>query len=298
MPHAYEAFGLTLLSDFAGPRLAPSRDRPADVTIREREVPRPGPDRQDTFVFSAGTEDVFLSWPQVGKFLVRAGREVDVETAPGGACLRHLPLLGPVMAMLLHQRDRFVLHASAVLVNGRGVAFLGDKGTGKSTTASAVLASGGALLSDDVVAVEPSEANGFQVPAAYPFVKLDPRSGSLLDAVEGILREDLAPDLPKQRHVLPAGSFAAGPAALAAIFALERGPLRLRPLPPPEGLRVLLRYAYASRFGAAAFGPERAARQLRQVSRIASSVPIFRLTIPDGLGRLGEAVELVRRACG
>ena len=46
------------------------------------------------------------------------------------------------------------LHATAVVVDGEAVAFLGDCGYGKSTLGAAFLARGFPLLTDDVLALE------------------------------------------------------------------------------------------------------------------------------------------------
>ncbi|NBC85561.1 MAG: hypothetical protein GVY25_05150, partial [Bacteroidetes bacterium] len=40
------------------------------------------------------------------------------------------PLLGVVLGTLLHQRGLHTLHASAVVVDGGAVAFVGEKGAG------------------------------------------------------------------------------------------------------------------------------------------------------------------------
>lgn len=67
-----------------------------------------------------------------------------------------LPLVsaGILLAYWLCLRGTLVLHASAVSLNGRGLAFLGRSGMGKSTMAAAMCASGALLVTDDVAAVE------------------------------------------------------------------------------------------------------------------------------------------------
>ena len=61
--------------------------------------------------------------------------------------------LGTCMGAILMQRKIFPLHGSAVAINGKAYAIVGDSGAGKSTLASAFLNKGYQLLSDDVIAV-------------------------------------------------------------------------------------------------------------------------------------------------
>src|SRR5690606_16473868 len=86
-----------------------------------------------------------------------------------------LPLFGPVMACLLHRQGLLVLHGSAVVIDGEAHAFLGDKGSGKSTTAAALIAAGLPLVADDVVALDRLEDGRLAVRAAFPAMKLDAR---------------------------------------------------------------------------------------------------------------------------
>ncbi len=62
-------------------------------------------------------------------------------------------LVGPVLSYVLRRRGVLALHASAVVVDGRAVAFVGGGGSGKSTTAAALVARGMPLLTDDVLAL-------------------------------------------------------------------------------------------------------------------------------------------------
>ncbi|WP_250447388.1 hypothetical protein [Actinotalea sp. C106] len=62
---------------------------------------------------------------------------------------------GAMLAFQLYRRGRAVLHASAVEVDGRALAFVGPSGGGKSTMATLMCAGGASLVTDDVLCVEP-----------------------------------------------------------------------------------------------------------------------------------------------
>jgi hypothetical protein len=66
-----------------------------------------------------------------------------------------IPLLvaGTLLAALLMLDGHVVLHASAVEIEGRTVAFAGDSGSGKSTLATMACLAGARLVSDDVLRV-------------------------------------------------------------------------------------------------------------------------------------------------
>ncbi len=64
--------------------------------------------------------------------------------------------LGPVMGFLLRKRHVTSLHASCVEICGQGVAFSGDAGFGKSTTAAALALRGYPVLSEDIVPLKTS----------------------------------------------------------------------------------------------------------------------------------------------
>jgi hypothetical protein len=66
---------------------------------------------------------------------------------------------------LLHQRERIVLHASAVRVNGKAVLFCGSSGEGKSTLAAALTQRGYPLITDDLCAITVTDAG---TPMAHP----------------------------------------------------------------------------------------------------------------------------------
>jgi hypothetical protein len=80
-------------------------------------------------------------------------------------------LLGPVLGLLLRIRGINCLHASAVTIGKCAIAFAGEEGAGKSTTAAAFARRGCGVLSDDIVAL--AEQDGaFCVIPAYPYLSL------------------------------------------------------------------------------------------------------------------------------
>lgn len=72
------------------------------------------------------------------------------------ARLMSLLLTGNVLATLLTLEGEAVLHASAVDVDGRTIAFVGDSGAGKSTLATLFCAAGARLVANDVLRVNES----------------------------------------------------------------------------------------------------------------------------------------------
>jgi hypothetical protein len=88
-------------------------------------------------------------------------------------------LLGPVFAFVLRLRGFTVLHASAAVIRGNAVAFVGTGGAGKSTIVGALARRGYPILSDDAVVLEEASEE-FCIRPTYPHVRLWPDSASLL----------------------------------------------------------------------------------------------------------------------
>lgn len=76
-------------------------------------------------------------------------------------------LVGPVLGFLLRLRGRVPLHASAVAIGDRAIAFIGPNGAGKSTIAAAFARDGHRVLSDNIVALV-DEGSSFLAEPAYP----------------------------------------------------------------------------------------------------------------------------------
>lgn len=290
----YGAYGMTIESDLALPELEPSiTPGPADLRIVLRPSSQIWSDLQTTdFRFSP--EGHLLAWPRVGAFTITGGDLITIDPYPGvDDQLLRMPLLGPVLANILHDRGRLVLHASAVRVGGGCVILLGDKGAGKSTTAAALVAAGHQLMTDDVVALNLADADRILLEPGFPQMKLDlqlPAAAGVRDAFD---LPSPAKGFPKALRRLTAG-FSQEAAPPCRIYVLERGQdASSEPLGGEKALSALMRFSYMTRFGGRLQHPLQAAAHFRHCATTANSVEVRRLTAPTGVERLGELVQVV-----
>jgi len=173
---AYKVFGLSVRSEISIPELpeAGPQAEPAEIAIEKADLSRLWfrlANPQDLFV----AEHNFFMFrvPDHAIFCVEEGRRIAVSLLEG--CdeeIVRLYLLGTCMGALLMQRRVIPLHGSAVAIDGKAYAFIGDRGAGKSTLASAFLHRGYKLVSDDVIAATLNPQHGPWVVPAYPQQKL------------------------------------------------------------------------------------------------------------------------------
>jgi HPr Serine kinase C-terminal domain len=169
--HTYRAHGLLVASTVDLP-LPPGRhgsDRPDLLLgpVREQVVPDGHPPgqllaattRQDgTLLYGLGRDDgrCVLRYPGLCEFVGDTTlSEVAVHLHPGmDPGLVRVLAAGALIAIHLRLRHELVLHASAVRVGGRALAFVGASGMGKSTLAAALCREGHELVSDDVLRID------------------------------------------------------------------------------------------------------------------------------------------------
>ena len=158
-PFYYRLFGLDVRSDLELPELWPIDpvDEP-DIQIGLGDDPA-----------DAGTRLVI---DDVADFDVRGGSQIRVFPRPGVPERNvRLYLLGSAMGMLLHQRGLLPLHANAVEIDGKAVAFMGPSGAGKSTLAAWFHDHGCRVIADDVCVVS-QDAEAVSVLAGMPRLRL------------------------------------------------------------------------------------------------------------------------------
>ena len=181
----YKAFGLEISSEIELPGMIQSTGNehmegsgysdvkitlgkvdPSQVTLADVEGPN----------YLVTGCDVYLWWDNIGKVRISDGKQVTVEPVAdldGSDELNLIPfILGPVMALMLHQRGFLVLHGSAVNMGHGAVAFLGHRGNGKSTTAIHLYVEGYPLVADDILAIKFYREGLPVVYPGYPHVRL------------------------------------------------------------------------------------------------------------------------------
>ncbi len=187
--------------------------------------------------------------------------------------------LGPVMGFILRKRHRTSLHASAVEFQGRALAFSGDAGAGKSTTAAALALRGFGVLSEDIVPLQESDGEFLAVPG-YPRVCLWPDSvEKLLGAAEALPQ---LTEIWEKRYLAldgKPGKFAIEPLPLGVIYLFaerseDPSAPRIEAMSPREALLELVKNTYMNWL----LDREQRAMEFDVLSRLVGKIPVRRIT--------------------
>lgn len=293
--YSYHAYGLDFCSSIALPELLgldkANADDAVDVRILTAQPAqdRPFPDRW----YRISPEEAFIYFDQIGLFSIDHGREIRVAPLPDvEERLLRVPLLGASMAVLLYQRGKFVLHASAVSVGGRAIAFLGDKGYGKSTMAAMLCGLGYELLADDVVAVDLNEVERPVIIPGFPQLKLNPDSLITAYNDDPETLPVIASHLDKRSR--RADKFCEVSRPLDAIYVLGGGEdIRISPLPLQQAVQALIANSYTARFTMDWIENGLAASNLRHCVETTKHTPVFLLKRPHDLSKLRDVAHAV-----
>lgn len=289
----YSAYGLTIESEFELPELpAVERDTAAsDITFGRGSVdPVPeSVDGTDGRRIQADPGRCRFTYDSYGSFLVENGQRVLFEPSSPDVLemkvIRRL-LENEMLGVLLHQRGRLVLHASAVSVEGRVAVFLGPRGVGKSTTAAAFHSAGYSVMEDDLVSIR-LDGDTPIVDPGVPELRLHSDVVAALN-VEGATRcsDDGGSDKLYYRMDTAPDS-----APLDRCYLLERGEaVSLETLAQRPQLFSLIRSTYTRGLVPTT---RRSASHFDQCSTVVEEVPFRRLTRPRDIDSLWTLVDAV-----
>ncbi|NOT46201.1 MAG: hypothetical protein HOP17_00430 [Acidobacteria bacterium] len=294
----YKAYGLGIHSDFALSDLVLSQSGATDVRIRLGKLDESflqaklngGITRSGYGATArASAEAVAFHWHGIGTAFVRGGRDVIVEPAEGIDERDLSPYInGSILAVLLHQRGLMVLHASAVVLNGQAVAFLGDKGAGKSTFAAFLQNRGHTLLTDDLVPVKFTDDRAFAVPG-FPRIRLWADSVTSI-GVDPQTLPTINSLVNKHSYGCP-DRFSEDPVEINRLYVLaEDEEINIQKLDPKESFIEIVRNCYLSRYTDAT---GQTVSHFGNCVALAGSVPVFRLTRPHDFTALPDVSSMV-----
>jgi energy-coupling factor transporter ATP-binding protein EcfA2 len=250
----YKAFGFTIKSEYALPELSGANigSKSWDITIQTDNLQHKWKSlsQQPNQYFHVEENLCMFHVPDTAIFLIQNGNEIIVSPHEGAAEDHiRLYLLGTCMGAILMQRRILPLHGSAIAINGKAYAIVGDSGAGKSTTASALLRQGYQLISDDVIPVSFNEQNIPMVTPAYPQQKLWQES---IDEF-GMESSNFRPIIDREsKFAIPVDSqFCDKPLPLAGIFELmktEEETLQFASVTGLERFHLLFQHTYRNFF--------------------------------------------------
>jgi hypothetical protein len=245
----------------------------------------------------------FLRWPSLFEFVVSGdGSHVaagHLENASSESFQSYL--LGWVLSFALVKQGYEPLHATAVVVDGKAVAFLGTSGQGKSTLAASFLHAGYKLLTDDLLLIREVDGVlcGFPGP---PRIKLFPH------IAERFLPQKLPlgpmnPDSDKIMIPLAGHELYEHPAPMHGFVVLDEvempgGSPQLEPLSPHQSFLALVAATFNDQLRAA----DRLQRQFRLSAYWTERLSVRRARYPRTLSALAKVrqsiLREVRRAPG
>jgi HPr Serine kinase C-terminal domain len=292
----YIAYGLNICSELLLPELKTSSAMEADVVIQLGKVNWLPPDPCPSWKYFHFDDDTaYLYWDIVGKFLVRSGKEIIIELIEGvDEGVVRLPLLGAVLAMVLHQRQHLLLHGSAVAIQEHAVIFAGASGHGKSTMAATLYGRGHRLMADDVSAINLEKISRPMLIPGFPQIKLWPEAvtAALGDDPEALKR--IHPDLEKRARPT-ANGFLQVPLPLERIYLLSEGAsVHIKPLKPQEAIAQLIGNSFIPMLVGEKFIQSKGAGlHISQCAHLVKNVPIYTLERPRSLELLSDIAHLI-----
>jgi hypothetical protein len=280
----YSVFGLRVRSTLPLPELfAAEGSGEPDVLIESGATGAAGGEPGLTLV----NGELLLTVPHVARYVISQGRSIHVEPFES-AELRNvrLFLLGSAFGALLHQRGLLPLHANAVEIRGKAVAFMGESGSGKSTLAALFHDRGYRVLADDVCVVRSADDGRSYVAAGLPRLRLWRDVLELTRRAPDQFQRSYAGETIYEKFDVPTGTDAMldGDGELGAVFELSRGEeLRFDRLEGVDLMNSVYAHTYRGEFLSAVNGEH---SHWSAAVRLARSVPFYRITRPWDLTQL------------
>jgi hypothetical protein len=315
----YHVCGLRLLSDtrFPFPETWSDDDRQADL---EFSLGATGAKTEDLFPVrkSHGVIRNGAGWPSItvfkmdqGYLLTCSNEASRVDFVLSSDCRRidcypltsesrrnvEMWLFGLVLAFVLQMRGVFSLHASAVVVDGGAISFLGKNGYGKSTLAYFFLQKGHPVITDDLLAFD-RKGGAFHALPACPSMNLWDTTLSQLGGDGGNSGHETIRTV-KGRHSLASldGVFCDSDIPLKCIYLLsphrDKGDSAVRILPVARSKAFFELIGFTRANTMIELGGQK--ELFLTYASLVSEVPVRRLEYPSGFDFLPTIYDAVLR---
>ena len=296
----WSVYGITLESahDFVSPLIAADPSDPADVVFEVTTAPISlQPDRGPHAPLAG------IRVPKLVDFQIFPDRIVAHVPTGSSDGMAEIHLLSSALSTWLEYRGVLALHASAVVIDGKAVAFMASSRGGKTALGATFLRDGRPLLTDDILAIDvPQGRDNMAEPIiarpGYPQMRMWPDNAEFFVG-EGWQGLPLVhPEYPKYRVRVGSdgmGEFWSSPVPLGAVFLPERREgsdreIRIDPVRPMDAALEIARNTFSPRaLSAPDLQPERLARLAGLVER----VPVMRLAYNSGYGELSRVRQAV-----
>ena len=282
----YSVFGLRVRSSLELPELFPAAGTAApDITIDLGSIPEVSEGDDD----GVNNGALVLAIPNVARYRVEAGNRITVDHELGVPERNvRLFLLGSAFGVLLHQRGLLPLHANAIEIDGRAVAFMGPSGAGKSTLAAWFHDHGFRVLADDVCVIGFDKGQRPYAAPGPPRLRLWPEGLRLIGRETDAYPHSYVGDEEYDKLEVPIDPAGASTSSLplVAVYVLERADeFGLDELFGVEAAQVLFANTYRGGFVSAVGAHE---SHWRSSIDLVRSVPTFRIKRSWNLARLDD----------
>lgn len=290
----YLICGLSVSSELLLPGHSIVETASAEVNVLRGQVPAPCSNEHTSTPYQfIGDSTVLFRAPGVVRFQIIDGKEILFELEAFGSDEQAVSfLLSTVIGIVLHQRQLMVLHASAVMVDGRALAICGPSGAGKSTLAAAICQAGGHFVSDDISVISGESVSGYSV-------RPDGRQHRLwADSIQQLSLAGRKTEVVRagwdKFHVEPADNALPVAVPLKAVIVLcpasSPSPATLSRLSPADAVALLDRNVFrrqlAERMG-------RSAQLFAQIAGLIADVPVLRFERLADFARIQDDVRQV-----
>lgn len=193
--------------------------------------------------------------------------------------------------MLGNYRGQLHLHGSAVVIEGRGVAFVGLSRRGKSTLAAAFAQAGHPFLTEDVIAIRQTVHGTASIAPARAALRL------FADSERQLFGDDRRSELDEEKLEIDASSLlprAESEAPLAAIYVLGPGEsedIAIAPVTAQAALAELLQHSFILDVE----NKEKLKAHFKRCSDLALQTNCYRLDYPRYYELLPAVIESVTR---